>query len=332
MCGEKEMEKIEHDLEKDDVIYWEGILFLMGKDEVIQTERLWKEYENEIKYRSRFFPKSKLLDKIKECADYATNIIKKGTVLYRARKYNSEQQYGYEEIQELYEELKRLFPEENLKIEDLFVESKFDLINLRLNSDKDKFEKFEKKKEEIFGRKKSYWGFDAEGSDAPQKEKASGGRANSPNISYLYTAENIETALLEVQPKTQQAVSVAEILITEDTKIFDFCTCSDQVDEYLKSLNLETIAKKFSAPNYGDPTDYYPTQFLCEYIRELGFKGIRFPSSLKRDGINIVLFDTEKNSDKTYKVKNSCVYVINEVNLQYNKILPVSYRVAEFPQ
>lgn len=49
MCGEKEMKKIEHDLEKDDVIYWEGILFLMGKDEVIQTERLWKEYENEIK-------------------------------------------------------------------------------------------------------------------------------------------------------------------------------------------------------------------------------------------------------------------------------------------
>ena len=45
----------------------------------------------------------------------------------------------------------------------------------------------------------SFWGYDEKGSDAPPKGTASPGRINPDGISYLYAANDIQTAVLEVR-------------------------------------------------------------------------------------------------------------------------------------
>ena len=49
----------------------------------------------------------------------------------------------------------------------------------------------------------------------------------------------------------------------------------------------------FSRPFNGDPAKYIATQFLAEEIKNMGFDGLRFNSSLNTGGINVVLFDPD---------------------------------------
>lgn len=41
------------------------------------------------------------------------------------------------------------------------------------------------------------------------------------------------------------------------------------------------------------PLQYLPTQYLGELIKNSGFDGLRFRSSLHQNGYNIVLFDNQ---------------------------------------
>jgi len=45
---------------------------------------------------------------------------------------------------------------------------------------------------------------------APPNEKVSDGRGNPKGISYLYTANSIETAIYEVRPYLEDKITVAE--------------------------------------------------------------------------------------------------------------------------
>ena len=46
-------------------------------------------------------------------------------------------------------------------------------------------------------------------------------------------------------------------------------------------------------PNTGEVIQYLPTQYITEEIKKLGFEGLKFNSSLKQGGINVVLFDID---------------------------------------
>lgn len=43
-----------------------------------------------------------------------------------------------------------------------------------------------------------------------------------------------------------------------------------------------------------NPDDYIPTQIIAEYIKSLGYEGIRFKSSLHNGGVNLTIFNYEK--------------------------------------
>ena len=177
----------------------------------------------------------------------------------------------------------------------------------------------------IFEKEKKFWGYDAEQSDAPPKDKTSGGRANPKNISYLYIAEDLKTAMMEVRPNLTQEVSVATIKILKTLRLFDFCYV-DPEEKAGKSLDLSIISTAFSTPNFGNENDYYATQYLCEFIKELGFDGIRFYSSLNPPGKNIVLFNTKRNpttKSKDYEIVESKVYSITKLDLNYQIIAPI---------
>ena len=292
-----------------------------------QTERQWREFETEIKYNNRYFPKSQILDELKRIQKYAVHEIHADEVYYRARVFSTPWECFKEELEQIRQIILKHFPDiENGK-------SSFNLDNMSdmqaclamLLCMKNDSQSIMEEIELIFEKEKKFWGYDAEQSDAPPKDKTLGGRANPKNISYLYIAEDLKTTMMEVRPNLTQEVSVATIKILKTLRLFDFCYV-DPEEEAGKSLDLSIISTAFSTPNFGNENDYYATQYLCEFIKELGFDGIRFYSSLNPPGKNIVLFNTKRNpttKSKDYEIVESKVYSITKLDLNYQIIAPI---------
>ncbi len=160
---------------------------------------------------------------------------------------------------------------------------------------------------------------------APPIGFASSGRANPFGISYLYMASTIETALSEVRPFNDGIVYVSELLINEDFKndairfidltnprrdVSPFVFSEDEYEQLIYSLSLlETFSSDLSKPVKPHKSDleYLPTQFICEYIKSLNYKGIIFNSSFG-NGVNFVAFDTNlfiPLIPKAYKIQRT---------------------------
>ena len=82
------------------------------------------------------------------------------------------------------------------------------------------------------------------------------------------------------------------------------------------------IRQRFSEPNTGDAFRYLPTQYLSELIKQMGFDGLRFRSSLKNGGINVVLFDD-------IKCKAVCSDMIKVVGNELKLEKPEIYQLEE---
>ena len=297
------------------------LLFFLLWHQEIRAELIWKEFEDEIRYKNRFFPKGELLDILKNYSSTMETVLISGTILYRARKYETDKVVLEKELKQICKLMNELLPDFKISFDELFIKPKLELAMAQIYGDKEKFDNYSKAYSKIMKKKKKCWGYNEKNSDAPSKEIVGDGRANPSNISYLYVAENIETAIMEVRPIKGQLVSVAKIKIIEDIKLFDFCKDMSTIDNLLAKVNIQIISKKFSEPNCEGNKKYYTTQYLCEYIKELGFDGIKFYSSLKNNGVNIVLFNTDSKTKK-YKILNSSVYNIDSIEINFNKILP----------
>ena len=85
---------------------------------------------------------------------------------------------------------------------------------------------------------------------------------------------------------------------------------------------MYAISKEFSYPNYGNPQDYIPTQYLCEYLRQKGFDGIRYKSAVSPEGTNLIIFYTD-SADKAYKIVESRVFEVENVDINFKQIIPI---------
>lgn len=56
---------------------------------------------------------------------------------------------------------------------------------------------------------------------------------------------------------------------------------------------IRMIQRAFSKPT-NNSDDYIPTQVIAEYIRSLGYDGIRFNSSIHSGGVNLTIFNYKK--------------------------------------
>ncbi len=169
--------------------------------------------------------------------------------------------------------------------------------------------------------------FPADEMFAPKKEIASAGRANPKGIPYLYLSENIETTIFEVRASYLDLVSIGSFK-TKDSKarysIADFTNqpslfYPNQIKETMISTLLKkTISDDLSKPmrRYDSDLDYIPTQFICEFIRvRIGVEGIKFKSSFKSKGNNLVLFNQE-----IMKCVKTELFRVNELDIKYDKI------------
>ena len=126
--------------------------------------------------------------------------------------------------------------------------------------------------------------------------KVSEGRANAKFVKYLYVAESPTTAIFEVRPFIYDAINIAQIQVNDSLKIANIAVeldCSNNENVTIESHVMGIIQGAFSKPT-NNPDDYIPTQIIAEYIKSLGYEGIRFNSSLHDGGVNLTIFNYEK--------------------------------------
>ena len=113
----------------DDGIYYMILIFFLVWIQENENERLWKDFKEDIKYKSRFFPKSELLKKVDNVSDYASLELSKGTLLYRAREYTEAYFFKNREVIAFYQKLNEFFPHLKLQLEDIGSESAMKLLS-----------------------------------------------------------------------------------------------------------------------------------------------------------------------------------------------------------
>lgn len=308
---------------------WASILFMLFWDDMAAKDKAWSEFENELVYENRFSSTHPIVNEIELKSDEARINIKENTILYRARIFDQSQ---FMRLVTYYLENEGLSKNE---------------ISMRLNSINDWEKYFELLPDfmSIFTWKSlinnsrtspivtaykkwknlKYKGYDSQNSIAPPADSIGAGRANPDHIRYLYLSEDPETPVYEVRPMIGQTISIARFKVKKDLTLYDLTAQLqdkyENPDYELPSL-FNSIGKMFSKPYNGQPKEYIPTQYLTEKIKNMGFDGIRFKSSLNHGGFNIVLF-----SDEFCKPYASDLVTVKKIELDIQK--PAIYRLFD---
>lgn len=306
---------------------WTFILFLLFLDDMNAKDKAWVEFEHELIYKNRFSSSHAIVKELHRRKEDVQFILKKGTVLYRARIFKRSQFIDFvayylkssgvstQEIQQRLDSLNDWEKYFNLLPDMMTILNWNDLKN---NPQASSMIEAHKK-----WKASRYKGYNAKESEAPPADYIEAGRANPDHIRYLYLSEDIDTPIYEVRPTIGQTVSVARFKVKENLRIFDLTVqLSDKYenpDYELPSL-FNSIGKMFSKPYNGQPIEYIPTQYVAEEIKNMGFDGIRFRSSLNSGGINIMLF-----SDENCKPFGSDLVTVQNILLDIQK--PAIYHI-----
>ena len=302
---------------------WKFLLLMMLMEDIKQRNSQWKSFEDELIYKNRFSVKHAVIDEIHECQANAVTIRKKDTVLYRARvfeksNFNRLVKYYLQESGYSKSDIEKILNEwtDEQKILSLMPE---------IYSDYD----YDQTPELVKAQKKwkryvKYKGWNAEDSGAPPADLIGNGRANPDHIRYLYLSEDPVTPVYEVRPIIGDTVSVAKFRLLKDVRLYDLTLDihdieNDEVVELPRLYN--TIGAMFSRPYNGDASKYLPTQYIAEEIKNMDFDGLRFRSSLNKNGYNIVLF----NPDDCVAVSSDLVEV-KGIDLKLDE--PMIYKVG----
>lgn len=251
----------------------------------------WYELKNELICKNRYFPKNKLLKNIKPLfQQIVVDIpVAKDVTFYRAREKDM-----------MHLSYKRQKDVTDLSCEDELIDHwlynflQEDLGNTTTCALIKRLKEKYPNSLRIKSMENGFYGYDEENSGAPViPNTIQHGRANPEMISYLYLAEDPETAIAEISPIPSMWISVGLFKITQALKLIDLSgryvsKCSSDYKELFSQMSqtFSLVAKNKS--------DYYITQYVSEYIKSLGYDGIIYSSSICSKKINIVLFYDEK--------------------------------------
>lgn len=150
-------------------------------------------------------------------------------------------------------------------------------------------------------------GYDFSKMACPPPKSTKNGRANPVGIPYLYAASTPETAIAETRPHPGDQLTVAQFRITQSLRLLNLLHPRKTIspfalvdEEDLPALrydlaflcHLESELAKPILPRVAD-LEYLPTQYLCEFIKNCGYDGVVFKSSIS-NGANIALFNDSK--------------------------------------
>lgn len=243
-------------------------------DASFEARKLWYSFRDAILYESRFFARHQLLDILSWYMEKNTLNIETGQIYYRARVIddnciNDHMMY------------KCYAAPEGEKLDIKYV-----------------------------GKANPFKGLTKEASFVPLKSiKVSAGRSNPKYVKYLYVAESPTTAIFEVRPFIYDAVNIAKIQINEPLKVANIAVELDLFNNKDTTLEMHVVGMiqgAFSKPT-NDTDDYIPTQVIAEYIKSLGYDGIRFNSSIHSGGVNLTIFNygkCEAISSQDFRIEN----------------------------
>ena len=163
----------------------------------------------------------------------------------------------------------------------------------------------------------------------PPIDKAPDGRANPKGISYFYGASNQVTAIAETRPYKSELVSVGEFFLKRDIVLIDLRNPRITISPFgLDDDNLVLLftqhmpfllhlGRSLSIPILPHKKDleYLPTQYLCELIKDHGFEGIVFKSSLGA-GDNFVIFNDDSLNGKKVEYFRNDEIIIKPVKVK----------------
>ena len=141
---------------------------------------------------------------------------------------------------------------------------------------------------------------------APPENVATAGRINSEGIPCLYLADSDITTFHEVRARVYDHVTLGEFKNIMSLNIIDLCNLDsitpfqyEDVELTWFAINIEAIkqiAKEISKPmrRFDKDIDYVPTQYIADYIKNLGYDGIKYKSTINEGGINYAIFDPGK--------------------------------------
>ena len=253
----------------------------------------WAKFEHALLCENRFSAENIFLDAVREKAGKATKTIERGTILYRARIFEQEP------VDKFLFYMQKVLKREGNSVSAFLRSIEMQVDNwLALLPQKDDGEPYVKQAREAtrLMRQARFRGYNAKDSTAPPSGKCISYRANPDHIRYLYVSEDRETPIYEIRPSIWQYVSLAKLKSNRDLKLYDLSVESDAFTAVAPSTiqvygAIMFVCGMFSQPNYNEPSKYLPTQYIAETIKRMGFDGIRYISSLHKDGTNIVLFN-----------------------------------------
>lgn len=149
---------------------------------------------------------------------------------------------------------------------------------------------------------------------------ASEGRANRAGVSFLYCATDEYTAISEVRPHPSDIVSIAKFNAKSNLKLFDlsyphlinYYHCETSLKELRTYATIANIFNIATPPS--QKGRYLSTQLIANAIRQLGYDGIIFSSTVG-NGKNIVVFTPEKAS-----VVEGSEHVVNINKVSYDYV------------
>ena len=281
-------------------------LLLLALESSKNVENQVQQFENDLIYKNRFSSKHAVVDAIHKHEEDATIIVQPGKTYYRARIFKDFSidklvKYYLKELGKTDEQIKAILNtwDKTQKINAL---SNAELFVRNGNQQNYSPEQLAIRNAQRKWRKNVLFkGYGSRDSSAPEPDKVTNGRANPDHIRYLYVCEDEDTPVYEVRPIIGDQVSVARFRLTKEVRLYDLTLPKkpfeeqlfDSVNEYESAKLFNAIGAMFSRPFNGDPAKYIATQFLAEEIKNMGFDGLRFNSSLNTGGINVVLFEPD---------------------------------------
>jgi hypothetical protein len=156
----------------------------------------------------------------------------------------------------------------------------------------------------------------------PPANEVLNGRANPIGIPYLYVASTPKTAIAELRGHKGEFVSVLEFEIKAMIELFDLRHPRQTISPFERIDSLEFIYKhmpylellghELSKPVVPKKAnlEYLASQYLCELIKQMGYHGIIYKSSIDT-GNNYVIFN-----DQRLKAGKICEYKISEMKVE----------------
>lgn len=142
----------------------------------------------------------------------------------------------------------------------------------------------------------------------PPRDKASAGRANPKGIPYLYLATDEETTYYEARAGLHEQIFMGEFEALENLNVvslerieflgpIEIQERGFDLEEFIRYRSfLIKLSQELSRPirKKDSDFDYLPTQYLCEFIKSLGFDGVQYQSAMNPTGSNLAIFNDQK--------------------------------------